>query len=56
MEEIMLLSDAMSKRFKVMYGEPKNSKDGKMKGKPQPVKQIDDMMDEFEKMGVVREV
>ena len=55
MEEVTLLSDAMTKRFKAQYGEPKNSKDDKIKGKPKQVKKIEDMMDEFEKMGVVRE-
>ena len=54
MEEVTLLSDAMSKRFKAQYGEPKGSKNDKIE-KPKNIKKIEDMMDEFEKMGVVRE-
>jgi len=55
MEEVAMLSDAMTKRFKAQYGEPKGSKNDKMKDKPKQVKKLEDMMDEFEKMGVVRE-
>jgi len=55
MKEVTLLSDAMSKRFKAMYGEPKGSKNDKIKDKPKQVRKLEDMMDEFEKMGVVRE-
>jgi len=54
-EEVTLLSDAMSKRFKAMYGEPKGSKNDKIKDNPKQVRKLEDMMDEFEKMGVVRE-
>lgn len=54
MEEVTLLSNAMTKRFKAMYGEPKDSKNDKIKDKPK--KNLEEMMDEFEKMGVVREV
>jgi len=44
----------MEKRFKAMYPDHKSSKNDKM-NKPKQVKKMEDMMGEFEKMGVVRE-
>ena len=49
MEEITILSDSAAKRFKAMYGE-------KGKKKATEHHRMEDMVDEFKKLGQLEEV